>query len=269
MLAALAWALAGDACQGQPAVLRGALPWTPDKTQPPQAAMPGAWRYFTDDEARTVEALVDRLIPPDPETPGGKDAGCAVFIDRQLAGPYGHNEGLYAAGPFHEGTKEQGPQSPVDPGDHYRKALAALDAHCRAAHGRRFADLDDSRQVIGAVITGLEKGTVDLGDAKGSFFKQLLKDTQQGFFADAVYGGNRATCGWLEDDRVSGRALRLSRLDRPSQRTLSRRADRHRRPPGMGGRLMDGSQVATQGCRDYRTGLDRLDNRIRVGRRGP
>ncbi len=33
-----------------------------------------------------MEAIVDRIIPPDPETPGGKDAGCAVFIDRQLKG---------------------------------------------------------------------------------------------------------------------------------------------------------------------------------------
>jgi hypothetical protein len=31
-----------------------------------------------------MEALVDRLIPPDPETPGGKDAGCAIFTDRQM-----------------------------------------------------------------------------------------------------------------------------------------------------------------------------------------
>jgi gluconate 2-dehydrogenase gamma chain len=45
--------------------------------------------YFTADEGAAIEALVDRLIPPDPQIPGGKDAGCAVFIDRQLAGPYG------------------------------------------------------------------------------------------------------------------------------------------------------------------------------------
>ena len=32
---------------------------------------------------------MDRLIPPDPDTPGGKDTGCAVFIDRQLAGALG------------------------------------------------------------------------------------------------------------------------------------------------------------------------------------
>ncbi len=58
-----------------------------------------------------MEAIVDRIIPPDPETPGGKDAGCAVFIDRQLKGPYGSGVGLYRKGPFLKGTREQGPQS--------------------------------------------------------------------------------------------------------------------------------------------------------------
>ena len=47
------------------------------------------WAFFTAEEGAAVEALVDRLIPPDAETPGGKDCGCAVFIDRQLAGDYG------------------------------------------------------------------------------------------------------------------------------------------------------------------------------------
>ena len=50
------------------------------------------------------------LIPPDPETPGGKDAGCAVFIDRQLAGPYGRRAAFTSAA-VHQGTKQQGPQT--------------------------------------------------------------------------------------------------------------------------------------------------------------
>ena len=92
VLAALALAL-GGAVGGHAAEVQGGLPWIPEQTQPPEPVSPGGWRYFTADEAATVEALVDRLIPPDPEFPGGKDAGCAVFIDRQLAGPYGVAEG--------------------------------------------------------------------------------------------------------------------------------------------------------------------------------
>ncbi len=150
-----------------------------------------------------MEALVERLIPPDPQTPGGKGAGCAVFIDRQLAGGYGHNEGLYAQGPFEKGAKQQGPQSAQGPADLYRAALAALDRYCRSNYipsgsghdGRHFAELTAGRQ--DEVLRGLEQGTVQLdGVDSKTFFEQLLKDTQQGFFADPIYGGNRDMCAW-------------------------------------------------------------------------
>src|SRR5271155_6136626 len=104
------------------------MPWRPFAGDPPQAVKPGPWVFFTPEEGAAVEALVDRLIPPDPETPGGKDCGCAVFIDRQLAGPYGRNEAYYMMGPFQDGTKQQGSQSPLTIAQRYRKALTALDA---------------------------------------------------------------------------------------------------------------------------------------------
>jgi gluconate 2-dehydrogenase gamma chain len=194
VLGAMAVALAGSPLTANAATITGALPWAIDHVAPPAAAKAGGWQYFTPDEASAIEALVDRLIPPDPETPGGKDAGCAVFIDRQLAGPYGRADGLYTSGPFHDGTKEQGPQSPLDPAEHYRKALAALDQHCRTAAGKPFKDLPDDQK--DGIIAGLENGSVDLGGRKGSFFKQLLKDTRQGFFADPIYGGNKDMAAW-------------------------------------------------------------------------
>jgi gluconate 2-dehydrogenase gamma chain len=47
------------------------------------------------------------------------------------------------------------------------------------------------------VISGLEQGTVKLENANGRvFFEQLLTNTQEGFFADPVYGGNRDMVGW-------------------------------------------------------------------------
>src|SRR6202007_3460807 len=92
-------------------VISGGLPWTPNAGSPPVPVRPGPWHYFTSDEGRAIEAMADRIIPPDPQTPGGKDAGCAVFIDRQLAGPYGRAERLYMRGPFVDGTPQQGTQS--------------------------------------------------------------------------------------------------------------------------------------------------------------
>ncbi len=152
--------------------------------------------YFTAEEGAAIEALVDRLIPPDPQTPGGKDAGCAVFIDRQLAGPYGKAERLYMRGPFVDGTPQQGNQSSLTPAARYRQGLTALDKYCRSKYaGKSFAQLPDNEK--DKLLSGLEKDEVRLEGANGrAFFEQLLQNTQEGFFADPVYGGNRNMVGW-------------------------------------------------------------------------
>ncbi len=177
-------------------VIEGELPWKPGVESTPQEAYPGPWRFFTAAESATAEALADRVIPPDPQTPGGKNAGCAVFIDRQLAGPYGHREGDYLQGPFTKGTKQQGPQSPQGPAALYRSGLAALDRHCHDHEGGRpFAQLSAQQQ--DSILSGLEAGTLALEGIDGkTFFQQVVKDVQQGFFADPIYGGNRDMCGW-------------------------------------------------------------------------
>ena len=90
------------------ATISGELPWEPYAGDPPTPVQPGPWHFFTADEGRTIEAIADRIIPPDPDTPGGKDAGCAVFIDRQLAGPYGHNRGTLQQAALHEGVQAAG-----------------------------------------------------------------------------------------------------------------------------------------------------------------
>ncbi len=181
---------------GYAAVVRGGAPWEPYAGTRPTAAGPGPWQFFSPEEGAAVEALVDRLIPPDPDTPGGKDAGCAVFIDRQLAGPYGSSAALYMRPPFHEGPKNQGPQSPLTPAMRYRLGLAALDAHCRAAYaGKSFSQIPGDAQ--DGLIRQLESGRLQLGETSGrGFFELLIKDTQQGFLADPIYGGNRDMCAW-------------------------------------------------------------------------
>jgi gluconate 2-dehydrogenase gamma chain len=177
-------------------IIKGGMPWIPGSADPPTAVTPGGWHFFTPQEAATVEAFVDRLIPPDPQTPGGKDTGCAVYIDRQLAGPHGHFEGRYMSGPFQKGTKQQGPQSPVTPAQQYRKALAALDNACRSKFGGKpFTALSDDQK--DEAIKGLEDGSLALdGTDNKEFFKLILKDTQKGFLADPIYGGNKDMASW-------------------------------------------------------------------------
>jgi gluconate 2-dehydrogenase gamma chain len=172
------------------------LPWAPNAGNPPVPVRPGPWVYFTGAEGRAVEALADRIIPPDPQTPGGKDAGCAVFVDRQLAGPYGRQEGLYTRAPFQKGAKNQGPQSEAGPAQQYRVALAALDRYCTSKYaGKVFADLSDSDK--DEVLKGLDGGKLALDGVDGKdFFDLALKDIQTGFLADPIYGGNRDMIAW-------------------------------------------------------------------------
>jgi gluconate 2-dehydrogenase gamma chain len=176
--------------------ISGAMPWTPGTATPPLPVRPGPWMFFTADEASLIEAAVDRLIPADDRSPGGKDAGCAIFIDRQLAGPYGHAAGLYTRPPFLQGVATQGYQLPDSPAARYRASLKALADHVKDVFGgKAFRDLSPADQ--DKVLAGLEDGSIVLKDVKSaSFFTLLLQNTQEGFFADPIYGGNRDMVGW-------------------------------------------------------------------------
>jgi len=176
-------------------ILQGELPWEPASALPRYPEPGGAWRFFTLEEAAIVEAIAERFIPPDPQTPGGGQAGCAVFIDRQLAGPYGSNAGLYEYPPFAKGTPSQGEQSATTPAQLYRSGLAALSVWSQTQHGRGWVQLSNEQQ--DAALHALEAGQVQLSGVDGqTLFQQLLKDVKEGFFADPVYGGNRDMCAW-------------------------------------------------------------------------
>ena len=176
--------------------LSGGMPWDSGAASPPVPVRPGPWMFFTSDEAGLIEAAVDRLIPPDDRGPGGKEAGCAVFIDCQLAGPYGRAAGLYMKPPFMPGAATQGYQSPDAPAARYRTGLRAVIDYIKANFsGKSFAELAPADQ--DRVLAGLETGSIALPEVKAAeFFALLLQNTQEGFFADPVYGGNRDMAGW-------------------------------------------------------------------------
>ena len=243
LLTGTAVALVGGTL-AQADVVTGKLPWHPDAGEPPQPVEPGGWKFFTPAEVAAVEALVDRIIPPDPQTPGGKDAGCAVFIDRQLAGPYGRAEGLYDRPPFLKGSKTQGPQSAQTPAQTYRAALAALDHYCRVDSGRRqpFAQLDAAQQ--DEILQGTREAAVRSSRASTArpSSSTCCKDVQEGFFADPDLRRQPRHVR-VEDDRLPRRALRLSRLGRPAQRALPASAGEHRRPTRTGRRTLSGKRA--------------------------
>ena len=162
---------------------------------PPDYASPSPG-FLSDAERAFVEAAVARIIPADDLGPGAKEANVAVFIDRQLAGPYGSAENWYMQGPWAKGTEQQGYQLKLAPAQLYRTAIAAIEAHVKqASGGKSFAGLDTGAQ--DALLHGLEKGDVKIqGDIGRDFFEMLVQNTVEGFLADPIYGGNRDFIGW-------------------------------------------------------------------------
>jgi gluconate 2-dehydrogenase gamma chain len=178
--------------------ISGDLPWRAFAGDPPKPVNPLGWHFFTPDEVSTVEAIVDRLIPVDSLSVGGKEAGCAVFIDRQLAGAFGKSSRLYMKGPFTAGLPTQGYQGELTPEGRYRDGLRAINDYARTAHGKNFGQLTHADQ--DALLAGLESGKIDLKLAQGlssrAFFELILQNTMEGFFADPLYGGNKGMAGW-------------------------------------------------------------------------
>ena len=175
----------------------GTMPWVPDQTHMPRQINPGPWTYLTADEAVALGALADRLIPADELSPGAKDCGVVTYIDGQLNGGFGDDDGLYMQAPFMEGLPGQGPQSPITPKQRYRQSLAALANYCHAAYaGKVFADIPAAEQ--DKVIKALEDDTLPLGNGvhAKAFFQLLWQNVKEGFFADPIYGGNRDMAGW-------------------------------------------------------------------------
>jgi gluconate 2-dehydrogenase gamma chain len=132
----------------------------------------GHGAFLNDDDAKTVEAFAERLMPGAPGMPGARDADVLHYIDLALAGAY------------------------ADQQDFYRRGLAELDAYCRATYQMPFTRLDAARQ--DAVITAMEEGkaTGFTWPTAQAFFNTLRTHTMEGMFADPVYGGNRDFAGW-------------------------------------------------------------------------
>ncbi|MGD0221679.1 MAG: gluconate 2-dehydrogenase subunit 3 family protein [Terriglobia bacterium] len=136
------------------------------------------WRCLHEDEAKTLEAICDRIIPTD-QDPGAAWAGAVTFIDRQLLGPYRRLRKTYQLG------------------------LAGTNGTSLAMFGKTFVALTPPQQ--DSVLQSMDKGQA-CGEcwkqvSAKSFFDLVVSHTMQGFYGDPRHGGNR--------DRVSWKMLRL------------------------------------------------------------
>ncbi len=122
----------------------------------------GQWRFFTESEARTVDAICAQLIPADRD-PGAKEAGVVRYIDIQLTRSFRKHRAAY------------------------RRGLAAVDAASRARSGKAFTDLPAADQV--EILNAIE-------EKSPAFFNLILTHARQGFYGDPRHGGNRDRVSW-------------------------------------------------------------------------
>ena len=161
----------------------------------PDSAPLHAYGYLTQPEVRFLDAAVERLIPTDELGPGARDAGVSIYIDRQLCGTWGSHGRNYRSGPWLEGTPEQGFQSRLTPQEIYRVGIHEINLYCRGKYEKPFDQLQPERQ--DEVLRSLEHGEIDLPSLSSKlFFGILWRNTEEGFFSDPMYGGNRGKVGW-------------------------------------------------------------------------
>ena len=134
-------------------------------------------RFFTQSEALTVAAAASRIFPDDETGPGAQEAGVAVYIDRQLAGPWGRDRHRYTQGPFEENAPaEFGYQGKATPRQIYRDGLKDLKDFDQLPS----AEQDNKLRQIETTV----------------FFSLLRRNTIEGMFSDPVHGGNIDMVGW-------------------------------------------------------------------------
>ena len=139
---------------------------------PSHAGGQGLGAFFNSEDAATVSAFAERLMPGAPGTPGARDADVLSYIDLALSGAY------------------------ADLQYFYRRGLASLDAYCRETYKEPFRRLSAARQ--DEVITALEQGKASefSWPSAAAFFNTVRTHTMEGMFADPIYGGNKDFAGW-------------------------------------------------------------------------
>lgn len=176
-------------------VLIGGKTWSAPPTLLPEPVDPAKRVFLSEDEARMVGAIFDRLIPADEISPCASDVGCVTFVDYQLAGPYGRGSARYAAGPFEPGAPYQGDQTKLSPGDYYKLGLPAVDAAARRLFGKAFVDCSGDQQ--DDLLRQMEAGTLTLAGLDATrLFQTFLSNVREGYFSDPIYGGNKGMVGW-------------------------------------------------------------------------
>lgn len=126
------------------------------------------WRFLTSDEAKTVIAFAEQIIPADKD-PGATDAGVVNFIDKQLVRHYIRFQ------------------------EDYRNGILAIEKCATSLHKKPFYELDweTQTQFLEKMEAGELPSEVWEKNNQKQFFRMLLDHSMQGFYGSPRHGGNK------------------------------------------------------------------------------
>jgi gluconate 2-dehydrogenase gamma chain len=122
----------------------------------------GNWEFLSEDQARTLAAICDRIVPAD-DFPSASQAGVLNYIDRQLVRHFRRYR------------------------EAYRSGLEQAEAMSRKRFGQ---DLDLLSQQQQLEIVG------DLSEQDRDFFELVRSHTLEGYYGSPRHGGNRDAVSW-------------------------------------------------------------------------
>lgn len=137
-----------------------------------EAAVYG-YRCFDPEEARTLDALCETIIPADSHSPGASAAGVSEYIDLIVA------------------------ETSPDVRDLWKQGIAAANELAANSYGRSFAECPpDRRTAVMAELAGTEDSS---GSLQERFFHALKRATIDGYYTSRIgihqelqYRGNEA-----------------------------------------------------------------------------
>lgn len=135
---------------------------------PACAGYHSVYRFFTDNEAKTIIAFAEQIIPEDADA-GATIANVINFIDKQLTGPY---------------TRFQ---------QDYRTGIPAIENSAIRILRKPFFELEWDEQTH--FMEQMEAGNLPeeywVDVSQKSFFNLVLDHTMQGFYGSPRHGGNK------------------------------------------------------------------------------
>lgn len=136
----------------------------------------GNWEFFTEDEAATLTAICDQIIPAD-DFPSASQAGVLNYIDKQITRHYRPHQRAYREG--------------------LERANQLTQQHC----GKTLAAASTAEKL---------KVVITVEQLDEPFFELVRSHTFEGYYGSPRHGGNRNAVSWhmlgLDDPPIRGRS---------------------------------------------------------------